>query len=246
VLYPGAAGCRHAFGRANAMLTSRMHTAAVVAKFFGFAFSALLPLINPFGSALVLLGLVGNEPVPVYRELARKIAVNTVFFLLLVELVGTALLAFFGISLPVVQVSGGLVLASMGWGLLNKPDARDASKTEAAQSGSGSLAQQTFYPLTFPVTAGPGCIVVMLTLSAHASTRNVFTDAFAHLGIFLALVALSILVFVCYANAPRITRRISPQTAHGILRVIAFVLLSIGVQITWNGMESLLKSLLKT
>jgi multiple antibiotic resistance protein len=96
------------------------------------------------------------------------------------------------------------------------------------------------------VTAGPGCIVVMLTLSAHASVKGVLNDAMAHVGVFLAVVALSLLVFVCYAYAPKITARIAPQTAHGILRVIAFVLLCIGVQITWNGVEALLKTVLKS
>jgi len=65
-------------------------------------------------------------------------------------------------------------------------------------------------------------------------------------GVFLAVVVLSFLVFLCYAYAPKITARIAPQTAHGILRVIAFVLLCIGVQITWNGVETLLKTLLKS
>jgi multiple antibiotic resistance protein len=95
-------------------------------KFFALAFSALLPLINPLGSALVFLGLVGSAPAKVYRDLARRIAINTTLFLVAIELVGTAILSFFGISLPVVQVSGGIVLAAMGWGLLNQgePEAK--------------------------------------------------------------------------------------------------------------------------
>ncbi len=94
----------------------------IVLKYFGLAFSALLPLVNPLGSALVFLGLVGVAPPDVFRTLARKIAVNTTLFLLVVELVGATLLNFFGISLPVVQVAGGFVLAAMGWGLLQGQD----------------------------------------------------------------------------------------------------------------------------
>ena len=224
-----------------------MGSVSLLAKFFALAFSALLPVINPLGSALVLLGLVGNAPASVYRDLARKIAIRTTLFLGVVELVGTALLEFFGISLPVVQVAGGLVLATMGWSLLNQQEAKaDPDRAEVADATFGSLQQKIFYPLTFPVTAGPGCIVVTLTLSAHASAKGVLPDVMAHLGIVLAVVALSLLVFICYAYAPKITARIPPQTAHGILRVIAFVLLCIGVQITWNGVEALLKSVLKS
>ncbi len=226
-----------------------MPSLLVLVKFFAIAFSALLPVINPLGSALVFLGFVGDAPASVFRDLARKIAISTTLFLVVVELIGAGLLQFFGISLPVVQVAGGLVLASMGWRLLNQPesDAANPNAAEVSQANLGSLEQKIFYPLTFPVTVGPGCIVVMLTLSAHAAVKqSVLANVIAHLGILLALVALSLTVFLCYRYAPKITERISPSTAHGILRIVAFVLVCIGVQITWNGVESLLKTLLKS
>lgn len=218
-----------------------------ISKFFGFALSALLPLINPLGSALVFLSLVGNEPPAVYRALARKIAINTTIFLLTIQLLGTALFKFFGISLPVVEVAGGLTLAAMGWNLLNEGDPDKKEKEKEAQAGGTSfqsLEQKAFYPFTFPITAGPGCIVVMVTLSAHAPVKGVLPDIAAHAGIAIAVLLLSVAVYFCYSRAPKITSRISQQTAHGVLRVIAFVLLCIGVQITWNGLEAMLKTLL--
>jgi multiple antibiotic resistance protein len=229
------------------MLFRYMGSVPLLIKFFALTFSALLPLINPLGSALVLLGIVGHAPAAVFRDLARKIAIRTILFLLVIELVGTGLLEFFGISLPVVQVAGGLVLASMGWSLLNQPETTpDPGRTVPKVDGFEAVAEKIFYPLTFPVTVGPGCIVVMLTLTAHASVKHtVLQDVMAHLGISLAAVVLSLTVWVSYAYAPKITKRISPQTVHGILRIIAFVLLCIGVQITWNGVEALLKTVLK-
>lgn len=210
-------------------------------KFCALSFSALLPLINPLGSALMFLGVVGYAPPDVFRLLAQKVAVSTVLFLLIMELLGAAVLAFFGISLPVVQLAGGLVLAAMGWGLLNQKEVSPA-QSPAAANGTGPLDDMIFYPLTFPITAGPGCIVVTLTLSAHASRHDLTGTIFAHLGIALAIVGLGVTVWLSYAYAPRITRKISPQTVQGILRVIAFVLLCIGVQIAWNGLEALVKA----
>lgn len=229
------------------MLVRYMRSVPLLIKFFALAFSALLPVINPLGSALLLLGFVGNAPEPVFRDLARRIAIRTTLFLLVVELVGSGLLEFFGISLPVVQVAGGLVLASMGWSLLNQPETEsNPNRIEVEETSFGSVEEKVFYPLTFPVTVGPGCIVVMLTLSAHASvTRGVLEDVMAHVGISLAVVALSLILFLSYRYAPKITERISAQTAHGILRIVAFVLLCIGVQITWNGVETLLKTVMK-
>jgi multiple antibiotic resistance protein len=220
-------------------------------KYFALGFSALLPLVNPLGSALVFLGLVGVSPPHIYRALARRIAINTIIFFAVIELVGSALLGFFGISLPIVQVSGGIVLAAMGWSLLNeKSSAPNPEKTQAGapaetQSQIDNLSEKAFYPFTFPVTVGPGCIVVMLTLSAHASQGDLTSKVLSHVGLFIAGVVLSALIYLCYAYAPRITRAISPSTAHGILRVIAFILLCIGVQIAWNGLSQLIKTVLE-
>jgi multiple antibiotic resistance protein len=215
------------------------------ATYFGLAFSALLPLVNPLGSALVFVSLVGDVPAPVYRSLARKIAINTTLFFLVIQVLGTAVLKFFGISLPVVQVAGGLAIASMGWALLTGHDAPAKQEVNDLDDHAiGSLQNKTFYPFTFPVTAGPGSLVVTITLSAHTPARGLVVDFAAHGGIMAAVLVLSVGVYFCYGYAPAITARISKQTAQGITRVIAFVLLCIGVQIMWNGIEVLIKSVL--
>jgi multiple antibiotic resistance protein len=221
-------------------------------KYFALGFSALLPLINPVGSALIFLGLVGAAPIETYRALARRIAINTVIFFAVIELIGSSLLGFFGISLPIMQVSGGVVIAMIGWSLLNQKDsAPNPEKTEAGvvpavtQAEIDSLREKAFYPFTFPITAGPGCIVVMLTLSVHATQPHLSETVLSHVGLFISAIVLSGLIYLCYAYAPRIARSISPSTAHGILRVVAFILLCIGVQIAWNGLSELLKPLLQ-
>ena len=216
-----------------------------LSKFFGLAFSALLPLVNPLGTALVFLSLVGSAPQAVYRALARRIAISTTIFLISIEAGGALLLKFFGISLPVVQVSGGLALAAMGWKLLNQEEPNQKVTPSAVDDvGLRSLEEKVFYPFTFPITAGPGCIVVMVTLSAHATGRGLLPSLTAHGGIVIAVVLLSVAVYFCYGHSPAITARISPQTAHGLLRLIAFVLLCIGVQITLNGVETIVKTML--
>ncbi len=218
---------------------------------FLITFSALLPLINPLGSALVFLGLAGAAPPEVYRSMARRIAINNVIFLAIIELLGSAILNFFGISLPIVQVSGGIVIAAIGWSVLNEKDSEANARnkrTEAqlnATESSRNLETKAFYPFTFPVTSGPGTLVVMLTLTARFSGGPVSQSIVRHLGLFLAVIVVSGLVYVCYAYSPYITTAISPSTAHGILRVVAFILLCIGVQIAWNGLAVLLSTVLK-
>ena len=95
------------------------------------------------------------------------------------------------------------------------------------------------------MTSGPGTLVALLTLTAHISDRVISKDMLAHVGVFLAVVVLSALVYVCYAYAPKITKVIQPSIAHGILRVVAFILLCIGVQIAWNGLAELLATVVR-
>ena len=105
--------------------------------------------------------------------------------------------------------------------------------------------QGAFYPFTFPLTSGPGTLVALLTLTAHISNHDISRDILAPAGVFLAVIVLSVPVYFCYAYAPKITKVISPSTAHGILRVVAFILLCIGVQIAWNGLAVLISTVLK-
>jgi multiple antibiotic resistance protein len=218
---------------------------------FLIAFSVLLPLINPLGSALVFLPLVGDAPPQVFHSLARRIAINNIVFLAVIEMLGTAILNFFGISLPIVQLSGGIVIAAMGWSVLNERNAGAQSRNKQEETDARDetravyLEQQTFYPFTFPITSGPGTLVALLTLTARISSKVISQDVLAHLGVFLAVVALSVLVYFSYAYAPKITKAIPPSTAHGILRVVAFILLCIGVQIAWNGLAVLLGDVLR-
>lgn len=224
---------------------------------FLLAFTALLPLINPIGSALVLLGLVGDEPIAVYKNLARKITIASIVFLIVIEFLGSLILSFFGISLPVVQVTGGAVIVATAWSLLFEKDAGANARNKNMEIGANGsdgdgggdggeddeLDGKIFYPFTFPITAGPGTLVVMLTLSARVPTKELPQMVAGHAGIVLAALVVCGSVYFCYAYAPRLVKAVSPSTVHGAMRVIAFILMCIGVQIAWNGISMLGKSL---
>ena len=210
--------------------------------FIPLAFAALLPIVNPVGSALIFLGIVGPEPPALYRKLALRIAINMLIFIAAVELIGAWILKFFGISLPILQVGGGLTLAAMGWRMLNAPDA--ATPDAAAIEGDSQAAiDKVFYPLTFPLTVGPGTIVVVLTLSANTTSHGWADILLAHASIFVASALLALLVYLSYAYAPTLARRIPEHAFNGVQRLISFILLCIGVEIAWGGLDTLLRSL---
>jgi multiple antibiotic resistance protein len=215
------------------------------AHYFIMGFGALLPLINPPGSALELLGVVGVGEEKLFKLLAKNVAINTTIFLMIVAFVGPYALHFFGISVDVLQFVGGVVLAAMGWQLLNMPETgrqtSDPGLRDAAGKGLADFWQSKFfYPLTFPVTVGPGSVAVMLTLSAQAKSLQMSDRFGAFLGLFGCVAFLSLLVFVFYAYAPFAAEKVPSSLAQGVLRIIAFLLICIGVQIAWHGLRSLL------
>jgi multiple antibiotic resistance protein len=207
--------------------------------------AALFPIVNPLGGAPIFLSLTAHYPVSVQRALARRIAVNSFFLLVASILIGTHVLAFFGVSLPAVQVGGGLLVAFSGWTLLNAPDSRQ--KDREAPSGIEVL-DHSFYPYTLPLTVGPGSISVAMTLGAHMPKRLGGESALSIGPVLVALLgsaSMAVLIWALYGSAERIGRVLGPSGTSVVVRLSAFILLCIGVQITWNGLRALAEPLLR-
>src|SRR5277367_3197859 len=201
--------------------------------------SALFPIVDPLGGSPFFLAMT-NEYLPeARRALSWRIALNSFVLLVGSYFVGTYILAFFGISLPIVQVGGGIVLVAMGWGLLMERDEGcDASNRKHIHPQD--IARQAFYPLTMPLTVGPGSISVAITLGANAARHfHVLTILTALIG--LVLIAISI--FLCYGFADRLARILGATGMTVITQLSSFLLVCIGVQIAWNGAKALLESL---
>jgi multiple antibiotic resistance protein len=200
--------------------------------------AALFPIVNPLGGAPIFLAMTSAYAPQERALLAWRVAVNAFILLLASVATGTYVLEFFGLSVPVVQVGGGLVVSILGWRLLQDPDALDRPSPGSAPSGR-SLA---FYPLTMPLTVGPGSISVAITIGANHphSVRSLLINGPAIL-IGVTLVAATVLV--AYRYADRISRAIGETGMSVLLRLTAFILLCIGVQIVWNGASALLRTL---
>jgi len=203
--------------------------------------TALFPIVNPLGGAPLFLSLTHYYSTDERKMLSRRIAMNSIALILGSYLIGTHILAFFGISLPVVQVGGGLVLASTGWAMLKQKD-EDSTKADVQRTVDlKDLFRKAFYPLTLPLTVGPGSISVAITLGANEPHRDdllIYSIAGAVIG--TALIAAS--VYVCYAFADRLARVLGETGMSIIMRLSSFLLVCIGVQIIWNGLSVLLKS----
>jgi len=212
-----------------------------VAKSILLFISALFPIVDPIGGSPIFLSLTRDYSGETRKLLARSITFNSFVLLIASFAVGSHVLSFFGISLPVVQVGGGLVVISTGWAMLKEKDERDRNEV-GRQASQTDLLQEAFYPLTLPLTVGPGSISVAVTLGANEA-HNLRANL---LGILAAVIGSAIVagsIYLCYAFADRICAVIGPTGMNVILKLTAFLLVCIGVQILWNGAKELLATL---
>ena len=128
--------------------------------------SALFPIVDPLGGSPIFLAMTREYAPGTRRALSWRIAMNSFFLLVGSYFIGTHILSFFGISLPVVQVGGGLIVISTGWTLL-KQGALDDQKEMKQRIEPKDPFHNAFYPLTLPLTVGPGSISVAITLGAN-------------------------------------------------------------------------------
>ncbi len=202
--------------------------------------SALFPIVNPLGGAPIFLSLTNYYSTEQRKILSRRIAVNSLLLLVGAFFVGTHILAFFGISIPVVQVGGGLVVMSAGWKILNQNEEDVARQDVHRTVDLRDLFSRAFYPLTLPLTVGPGSISIAITLGANEPPENfIYSIIGAVIGMFL----IAISVYLCYGFADRLARVLGATGMTIIMRLSSFLLVCIGFQILWNGLSALLKSL---
>ena len=206
------------------------------------AVGALLPIVDPLGGAPIFMVMTADLTTDQRKRMAKSVAINSFLLLIASTLIGAYVLDFFGVSIPAVQVAGGAVVCMLGWSLLNSPNSPPAIERNCAQTPTtDNLSQQAFYPMTMPLTVGPGSISVALTLGANPRTglRSLLVTALAHaVGILLVAVG----VYFCYAYADRILRKLGPTGTSVVMRLTAFIVLCIGVQICWNGIHALIAS----
>ena len=213
-------------------------------KSFLLALAAVLPILNPPASAHVFVNLTRGLDNATRAGLARRIGLNAALMLVGAMLVGTYVLDFFGVSLPIVRVAGGLIVAVTAWGMLYAQQVRNDDKAQMAESlTQDNVRIQAFYPMTFPLTCGPGSISAAITVGAALHSKHWATSAANFAGGLTALAVIGVLIMLTFRYAGRILRPLGEVGLIVFLRLTAFILLCVGVQIFWDGASELIRGL---
>jgi multiple antibiotic resistance protein len=200
----------------------------------------LLPIINPLSTAPIFAASVGTDT-RLGDRLARQVAINSWVVIVVSILVGTYVLAIFGISLPVVRLGGGLLVASTAWRMLHRTDeddVRNAAIAETSEIPQAEIVRRSFFPITFPMTTGPGTIAASIALGAQIPPTPVLYLAGAIVAAAGAALVSLVLYFV-FKNSAKVLRALGDVGMLVMTRLMAFMLLCIGIQIMWDGWAQL-------
>lgn len=204
----------------------------------------LLPILNPLAVAPIFLAMTGPMDQKMTNRFAKRVALNCFALILGAFFIGSYVLDFFGISLPIVRVAGGIVVAFTGWKLLNNDDSQDKLRSSVAATAADwtkeELRRHSFYPFSFPLTVGPGTIAATIALGAQLPTKPVdwlLIGLASVVGVLITTLA----IFLAYRFARNLENFLGEVGATVLMRLSAFILLCIGIEIFWSGISSLIK-----
>jgi multiple antibiotic resistance protein len=213
-----------------------------ISNAFLLVFVGLFPVVNPLGAAPLFLSLTADCTPQQRTRLALLVAFNSFWLLVGSTLFGSLILEFFGISIPVVRVAGGLLVTAMGWKLLSEGGRSNHETLHDA--GDAGVANDSFYPLTLPLTVGPGAISVALTIGSHHPQDKFGTHAMLLAGAaLLGLFAIALAIYGSYRFAAPLVRYLGEAGVNVLVRLSAFILVCIGIQIGWSGLSALVAGL---
>jgi multiple antibiotic resistance protein len=212
-----------------------MDTMKTVLGAFLVTFGALFPIVNPIEAAPFYHLLTRGLSAARQYALARQVAINGFVLLLGCMILGPWLLVFFGIELPVVRIAGGLVVTTLGWKLLTQERWSDHSSEQVSQDAMERAG--AFYPLTMPLTVGPGSMSVAISIGSRkpVGVLGLGDIALHAVGALAGLLAIGLSIYVAYRFAGNLSRVLGASGVEVLVRLSAFLLMCIGIEFLWSG-----------
>jgi MarC family membrane protein len=188
-------------------------------------FLALFPIVDPFGGIPIFFTMTATWSARDRRRTAFKTGVWVFVILVTFLFFGRFVLHFFGISLPVIKIAGGLIVANTAWGMVTS----HARITPEESLEAEDKEDISLTPLAMPLMSGPGAIGVVMALAAHVDS------AAAYVGMVIGVAAISLSVTLFFVLGGPLVRRLGPSAVGAINKIFGFLTLAIAVQLVWNG-----------
>jgi multiple antibiotic resistance protein len=205
----------HALGQ---FLRTLPHSAAAT-------FLALFPIVDPFGGIPIFFSMTSSWTARDRQRTALKTGIWVFVILVTFLFVGRFVLFFFGISLPVLKIAGGLIVANTAWGMVTSHARITPEESQEAEDKEDI----SLTPLAMPLMSGPGAIGVVMGLAAHVDS------AASYMGMVIGIAAVALSVFLFFYMGGPLVRRLGPGAVGAINKIFGFLILAIAVQLVWDG-----------
>ncbi len=210
--------------------------------FIGFV--ALFPVVNPIGTAFIVSPYFANLSRQERYSVVKRIVLYAFLICTIALFTGHWILELFGLSVPIIQLAGGIMICKIGWEFLASDKTDTPVQTPAgtaALNSNADLENKLFYPITFPVTTGAGTLAVLFTLSTKVVVKD-FSQYLLNTGaLMVSIVAMCILIFIFYTNANRLINYMGSHNEKIINRLMAFLIFCVGLQIAVDGITQIVK-----
>jgi len=200
-------------------------------------FAALFPIVNPLGMAPIFAVMTEGYEASVRQTVAMRVAVNGLVLLVASIFVGSYILEFFGISIAAVQLGGGLIVTVAGWQILNRRTDMNDRQMES-RPATTEIFSKAFYPLTMPLTVGPGSIAVAITLGSNSLAETHLQLILTALAGVIGIILISLSIYLSYRYSENLERFLGPTGTSILIRLSSFIVVCIGIQIMFNGLQS--------
>jgi multiple antibiotic resistance protein len=204
---------------------------------FVFTVTALFPLLNPIDIAPVFIDMTRRFSPPRRRRIALLVSIYSFVLLVGALLVGSLVLHAFELSIPPVQIAGGLVVFHAAWRMLNAEPKLEDEAEATAEARESDIA---FFPLTVPLTADPGSLAIAIALSGLLKQKTVEATVMYYSAAIAGLLVLTGFIYLTYRYAHQIFARLGPAGTTVVTKLFAFLLLAVGVNIVWDGLRELI------
>lgn len=205
--------------------------------------AALFPVVDPIGAVPIFLVLTTGVPAALRHRYALSIARNVVLLLVGTLLVGGSVLRFFGVSLAVVRIAGGIVVFHAAWKAMNSDPKLNEVDNQDAAHRIGEHKDISFMPMTIPLLGGPGAIAVTLGLAAQAGGDLSISTAMNLLAIAAAIALIGIVIFLSLRSSTLLLKVLGASGIQAMSRLLGLFVMAIGVQLILNGLADWLASL---
>lgn len=209
---------------------------------FSSSFMALFPVINPLGNGFIVNGFLTGLSDQQRKSAIQKIIANYLLIGIGTLVIGHLFLLLFGLAIPVIQLGGGILICKTAMDLLsdNGTPADNESKQPLDNLKWKEMEGKIFYPITFPMSIGPGSISVIFTLMASASIKgSLIKTGINYAVIAVVIICMTGILYLFLTQGRKMMEKLGTAGNMIINKLVAFFTFCIGIQIIITGIAKI-------